>query len=76
MHAAKKRRSAPLKPDVIDKMMTKTNGLAIVFEDGMQDLSSDTSVEVCDEQCSTVLEYRRLKTNGEIGRRVTRGHDH
>ena len=71
MHAAKKKRSVPLKPDgdfVIDKMMTKTNGLAIVFEDGMQDLSSDTSAP----QCLS----RRLNTNGEIGRRVTRGHDH
>ena len=33
-------------------------GLAIVFEDGMQDLSSDTSAEVCAEQCSTVLEWK------------------
>ena len=33
-------------------------GLAIVFEDGMQELSSDTSAEVCAEQCSTVLEWK------------------
>ena len=34
--------------------------------------SADTSSEVCAEHCSAVLEW---KTNAEIGRRVTRGHD-